>query len=533
MTAAGEFRRATAVQMVGTALSRATGFGRVFALAYAIGFTRLADAYNIANVAPNIVYELILGGVLSATLVPVFVERLEADDDPWPAVSAVVSFAMALAVGVSVVLFVAAPLVIRLYTILNTSGSAAGQNAVATDLLRWFAPQVAFYCAITITTALLIARRRFANPKFSPIANNVVVIAVLLAFPHLVDDISLGAVRGDAAAVAILGLGTTLGVVVQAFVQMPGLRRVRWVWDPRHPAVKRVVSLSFWTFGVVVANQIALYVALALANRRPGEVSAYLAAYIFFTLPHGVIAVSVMDLLLPELSASWTRGDLAAFRGSITRGLTTIAAAIVPAAVGYIALARPIIDITLDYGALGSGSAARTAGTLAMFAVGLPGFSAYLLLIRGFQAMQDTRSMFVLYAVQNALNIALAIALHPVLGVEGLALSFGLAYVVTSVLAWRRLERAAGRLPARVIADRMQRIVAASFLMAGVVVAVSAAIGGDRNLHLLARVVASVSAGVTVYVLVARALHIEEFTALLPVRGPIVRRKRGWHSRRH
>jgi putative peptidoglycan lipid II flippase len=516
--AAAELSRATVQQVVGTTLSRVTGFGRVFALAYAIGFTRLADAYNLANVTPNIVYELVLGGVLSATLVPVFVERLEHDDDPWRAISAVVTFSLALAVGVSALLAVAAPAIIHLYTVFKHDSSVAAENAVASTLLRWFAPQVAFYSAITITTALLLARRRFANPKFSPIANNLVVIGVLLAFPHVVSNLSLDAIRHNAWALALLGLGTTAGVAVQAAIQAPGLRNVRWVWEPSHPAVRTVVRLSFWTFGVVVANQIALYVALALANQQTGDVSIYLAAYMFFLLPHGVVAVSVMDSLLPELSARWTRGDRDAFRRRLTRGFITISALIIPAAAGYVVLARPVISLTLEYGALHAHSAARTAGTLALFAVGLPGFSAYLLVMRGFQAIQDTRSMFLLYALENAINIALAIALHPTLGVEGLALSFGLAYTITALLAWRRLGRLTGGLAGGAVLRRLQRVVVATAVMTAAVAATSATIGGDRNLHLLGRVGASVIVGVTVYVLVARALHVEELTALFGAR---------------
>ncbi len=515
---AEEFTRATKQQVVGTALSRITGFGRVFALAYAIGFTRLADAYNIANVTPNIVYELVLGGVLSATLVPVFVERLETDDDPWHAVSAVVSFAMALVVGVAVLLLVAAPLIIHLYTVFNRSGSVADESAVATALLRWFAPKFAFYGAITITTALLMARRRFANPKFSPIANNLVVIGVLLALPHLISDLSLESVRHNAGALALLGLGTTTGVAVQALIQAPGLRHVRWVWEPRHDAVRTVVKLSFWTFGVVVANQIALYIALALANQREGDVSVYLAAYMFFVLPHGVIAVSVMDSLLPELAARWTRADLAGFRRRMIRGLMTISALVIPAAAGYVVLARPIISLTLEYGALHADSAAKTAATLALFAIGLPGFSAYLLLMRGFQAMQDTRSMFELYALENAINIVLAIALHPSMGVEGLALSFGLAYTATAVVAWLRLGRRTEGLPGHEVLRGLGGIVGATAVMTAAVAACSAVIGGDRSLHLVGRVGASVLVGVTVYVLVARALHVEELTALFSAR---------------
>ena len=516
--AADEFARATKQQVIGTTLSRLTGFGRVFALAYAIGFTRLADAYNLANVTPNIVYELVLGGVLSATLVPVFVERLETDEDPWHAVSAVVSFAMTIVVGVALVLAVAAPAIIHVYTVFNRTDSVHAENAVATALLRWFAPQVAFYGAITVTTALLLARRRFANPKFSPIANNLVVIAALLAVPHVVHNLDLESVRRNTTAIVLLGLGTTAGVVVQALIQAPGLRHVRWVWEPRHPAVQRVIRLSFWTFGVVVANQIALYVALALTNQRAGDVSIYLAAYMFFVLPHGVIAVSVMDSLLPELAARWTHDERDAFRRRLSRGLTTILAAIIPAAAGYFVLAHPIIGLTLRYGALHAGSADKTAATLAMFAFGLPGFSAYLLIMRGFQAMQDTRSMFELYVLENAVNIVLAIALHPRFGVEGVALSFALAYTLAALVAWWRLARRVGGLPTGAVVRSAVRMLVATAVMTGAVTAVSVVVGGDDLVRLATRVAAGVVVGVTVYFLVARALHIEELEALLAVR---------------
>jgi putative peptidoglycan lipid II flippase len=513
-----DFSRATAQQIAGTSLSRITGFGRVFALAYAIGFTRLADAYNLANLTPNIVYELVLGGVLSATLVPVFVDRLEHDDDPWHAVSAVVTFALTIAVAVSVALALLAPLIIRLYAVFNSSASAGDANAVATALLRLFAPQVAFYSAITITTALLLARRRFANPKFSPIANNVVVIAVLLAVPHVTHHLGLASVRHNSTVLWLLGLGTTAGVAVQAFIQAPGFRNVRWVWDPGHEAVRTVAGLSFWTFGVVVANQVALYVSVALAYQHEGDASAYLAAYMFFTLPHGVIAVSVMDTLLPELAARWTRGDHEGFERRMLRGMNTILAVIVPAAVGYVVLARPIVNVTLHYGAFHAKSAATTADTLGLFAIGLPGFSAYLLLMRGFQAMKDTRSMFRLYALENAVNIVLALALHPALGVQGLALSFGIGYTVTTVVAWNRLSRVAGPLRTTSLRRSLPRVVAASAVMAIVVALASAAIGGDRNVHALVRVGASVIAGVSVYLLVARALHVDEIKSLLSLR---------------
>nr|MDP9389048.1 murein biosynthesis integral membrane protein MurJ [Actinomycetota bacterium] len=457
--------RSTAVMAAGTLLSRVTGFGRLVALAYAMGFTRLTDSYNLANVTPNIVYELVLGGVLSATLVPLFVDRLSNDDEDeaWRAISAVVTAAAAVVLVVTAVFVLVAPLLIELYTVGNDSPSVDDQREVATTLLQMFAPQVAFYAAVTLATAVLHARRRFAAPMFAPVLNNLVVIGVLLALPHVADEVTLEAVRDDAAVLALLGVGTTAGVAAMAVTLLPPLRRaaagrLRPVWDPRHRAVRAVVRLSGWTFGFVAANQAALMVVLVLANRRAGDVAAYQAGLVFFLLPHGVFAVSIISALQPELSERWALGDVAGYADRVGTGLRTIAVIVVPAAVGYLCLAHPIVSVALEHGALGEGSADVTADVLALFALGLPGFSAYLFLMRCYQAMQDTRSVFVFYVVENGVNVALALALHPFLGVQGLALAYAVAYTVGTAVALAHLHRRTGALRGRAVGATWARV---------------------------------------------------------------------------
>ncbi|MFP5378130.1 MAG: murein biosynthesis integral membrane protein MurJ [Acidimicrobiia bacterium] len=513
--------RSAAVMAAGTLLSRVTGFGRLVALAYAMGFTRLTDSYDLANVTPNIIYELILGGILSATLLPVFVDLLatgdEDEEESWRAVSAVVTTAGALVVAVTGLFVVVAPWLVRLYTIGNTDPSLNAQRDVATSLLRMFAPQVAFYGMVALTTAVLHARRRFAAVMFAPVLNNVVVIGVLLALPHVVDEVSLAAVRDDAGARLLLGLGTTAGVAAMALALLPSLRRsgarLRPVWEPRHPAVVRIVRLSGWTFGYVAANQVALMVVLILANGDAGDVAAYRAAMIFFLLPHGVFAVSVATALLPDLAERWALGDPAGFGRQAARGLRTIAAIAVPAAVGLACLARPLVGVALEHGALGSGSASRTADVLVMLAIGLPGFSTYYFLMRCYQAMQDTRSMFVLYLGENAVNVALALALYPVLGVHGLGLAYAAAYTVGTGLALARLRRDTGTVDVAGTLRTWLRVGVASAAMAGVVLAVAAAVGPE-----LLRLAVAVPAGVTVYLVAARRLGVQELSGLVRIR---------------
>ncbi|HEX9969986.1 MAG TPA: murein biosynthesis integral membrane protein MurJ, partial [Acidimicrobiales bacterium] len=421
-------------------------------------------------------------------------------------------------VGLSLLFALAAPLVIRLYTVGRHGAEVADQRAVATTLLVLFAPQVALYGIITVATALANARRRFGAPMFAPVLNNLVVIAVLLAVPHVAESMSLAALRHDTGALLLLGLGTTAGVAAQAAVQLLALRgagiRLRPRWDLRHPTVARVVRLSGWTFGFAAANQVALYVVLVLANQGdPGDVAAYQAGLVFFLLPHGVFSVSVMTALLPDLARRWSTRDFEGFRNRVSFGLRAIAFVLVPAAVGYLVLARPIVRVALEHGAFRASSAETTADVLALLAIGLPAFSAYLMLMRAYQAMQDTRSMFVLYAVENAVNIVLALALYPPLGVRGLALAYALAYTVGTIVALGHLRGRLDGIDGRRLLDGIGRTGVAAAVMGAAVLAVTRVVDDP-----LPRVAIAVPLGVAVYVLVARVVGVGELDTVLRIR---------------
>jgi putative peptidoglycan lipid II flippase len=269
----GGLVRSSAVVGIGTGLSRVTGLFRTIALTYALGTTLVAEGYNLANTTPNIVYDLLLGGILSATLVPLFVDRFERDDQDG--VSAIVTVTVVVLTAITVIAVLAAPLIFKLYTWDKDAVRAHELEGVGVPLLRWFLPQILFYGLTALGTALLNARRRFAAPAFAPVLNNVVVIVVLLWFAHRVGrNPHADPVIHDTTNMLLLGLGTTAGIVAMTVVLWPSIRstgvRLRWRFRPRDPAVRRVASLSRWTLGYVVANQVALTITLALAARTPG-----------------------------------------------------------------------------------------------------------------------------------------------------------------------------------------------------------------------------------------------------------------------
>jgi putative peptidoglycan lipid II flippase len=265
----GRLLQSSAIVGIGTALSRVTGFLRVAAIAYALGVTATAGVYSYANETPNIVYELLLGGVLTATLVPQFVRHLQQRDED--ATSAVVTVSMLALVAITIIGILLAPLIVDIYTLRVSGPGRAEQQELATKLLRLFMPQMLFYGFTALATALLRARRRFAAAAFAPVLNNVVVIAIFLALPRVFDGpFTVRRVDNDTGLVLLLGLGTTAGVAAMALALIPALRgarvHLRFLASWKHAAVRTLIRLSGWTFGYVVANQIALWVVLVLAN---------------------------------------------------------------------------------------------------------------------------------------------------------------------------------------------------------------------------------------------------------------------------
>ena len=224
--------RSSAVVGVGTAISRLTGFGRVAAVAYAFGATTVAGVYAYANETPNILYELLLGGILTATLLPLFVRSLADGDEE--AQNAIVTVAGVALLVITIIGVAIAPLIVRIYTIDVHGPTADDQRELATTWLRCFMPQIFFYGMTALAADMLNARRRFAAAAFAPILNNVVVITMFLSLPRLVDGpITLETVVDDPQLTLYIGLGTTAGIATMALALWPALRRAGVRLKPR------------------------------------------------------------------------------------------------------------------------------------------------------------------------------------------------------------------------------------------------------------------------------------------------------------
>jgi putative peptidoglycan lipid II flippase len=491
--------RSTALMAVGTALSRVTGFLRVAAMAFALGVaeSRLADSYNVANNIPNIVYELILGGILTSIFVPVFVQQLTT----------------------------------RSRTLRVPAAERAAVQDLATVFLRFFMPQIVLYGMGAVATGILNAHRRFALPMFAPILNNLVVIASFVIFALLPGPSTPTQATVTGTQRLVLAIGATAGVAVMTFALWPTLRRIgfrwRWRFDRRDPAVRSLVRLSGWAVLYVVINQIGLLVVIVLAGGARGGFTAYQAAFIFFQLPHAIFSVSIMTALLPSLSENWVRGDRADFRRDLARGIRASAFVVLPAAAGYLVLAEPIVRVLLEHGVAGARSTELVSGVLTFFAIGLFPFSAFLLCLRAFYAMQDTRTPALINVFAVGLNIVANLILFPALGVRGLALGHSLAYLFAATAAALLLRRKLEGLEGRALASGLGRILAAAALTGaaawGAARLMSGALATDTLGGQIAQVGAGVVGGLIIFIGAALLFRIEEFEL---VRRTVAARRR-------
>jgi putative peptidoglycan lipid II flippase len=517
---------------VGTSLSRVTGLIRTWVLVAAIGTSVFSDTYTVANTVPNIVYILLIGGALNAVFIPQLVRHMKDDADAGDAFAhRLLTAALSGLLIITVLAVVFAPVIVRLY---STRLWTEQDFAVSTAFARFCLPQVFFYGLYTLLAQVLNARGQFAAPMYTPILNNLVVIAVAVGFMVAVgSDPTTATISSHE--IAWLGLGTTLGIVVQAVVLVPVLRRtgfrLRWRFDWRGAGLGKSWLLARWTLFLVLANQIGLLVVSRLAtgaNASAGGgqagLTTYTTAYLFFGLPQSIITVSVVTAIMPTMSRLAHQADLGGVRREVTSAVRLTGSLVTPAG-ALMAVLGPAIGVLL-FGrtATGDDGGFLLGLTLAGFVVGLPFYSAYYVVLRGFYAMEDTRRPALNAVLVNAVFIVVGVLAYLTLPdrfiVPGLAGAFSVGYVVGLVTLWRRLAKDLSGLDTRSVVRSYVPIVAASLLAAllSLAVAVAVRLVGTEwpsLLRSLVKVGVGGGLGLALYLWLARYWHIGDVEVLL------------------
>ena len=497
--------RASRTMAIASAASRLTGFLRSLAVTAAIGVALVGNAYNTANTLPNIVYELLLGGVLTSVIVPLLVQAQERDRDRGVAYTQrLLSLAVAGLAGATLLATVAAPLL----TVLYSSGS--GPKSELTTLFAYLLlPEIFFYGLGAMIGAVLNTRGVFGPPAWAPVLNNVVVIVVAGLFIAITSgrDVTGSLTTGET---LLLGIGTTLGIVAQALVLLPALRRTGFRWkfrlDLRGSRLGEAGPLALWVIGYVVVSQIGYLIQLRLANGVPDDlpgVATFTNASLLFQMPYGILGVSLLTALMPRMSRAAARGDREGLLSDLSLGARLSALALLPVTALFIVLGPAIGTVIYGHGRTDV-SAARTIGeVLAFSAFGLVPFAITMLQLRVFYAVKDARTPTMINLGMIVVRVVFSLLAALVLAdrnlVAGLLVATSLSYVVGAIAGEMWLRRRFGRLDtARTIRASVRFLVMS--VLAGlaawlVLVLVTGALGTGFVGSLVSIVLASLAAG--------------------------------------
>ncbi|HUR51133.1 MAG TPA: murein biosynthesis integral membrane protein MurJ [Mycobacteriales bacterium] len=521
--------RGVGAMAAGTVASRTTGFLRTAVLVAVLGVQGVPLAFTVANTAPNIVYELLLGGILTSTVVPLLV-RAEKDGYGEAYAQRLLTLAVLVLGATAVVLVVLAPQIADLYL---SDDVDADTRALTITFARFFLPQVLFYGVGALLGAWLNTRGRFGPPMWAPVLNNVVVIGALVVFALLPgpDDLTSGSITDQQ--VAVLGIGVTLGIVAQTLALLPALRAtgLRLVprLDLRGTGLGQAGRLARWTFFYVVCNQLVLLVVVNLASGAPEDrgYPSYTNAFLLWQLPHAVVAVSVITALLPAMSRAAHDERLDVLRGQLDRGLRTTIALMVPAAAALVVLGPALSTAVFGHGRTSVDQARFIGLLLAVFAAGLVAFSAYQLQLRAFYALQDTRTPALVNLAVNVVTVVVDVLLYVSLPdrwkVLGLAAGQASSYLVGVVVCTTVLARRVPRDPTGYVLRTATRCLAAVTGPALVALLVAHLAQQAFGSATTGSVVAVVAGGLVIavgYVAIVRRLRVPEIDGTL---APLLR----------
>ena len=516
----------SAVMAAGTTLSRLSGFVRAALLSYALGAGVHADIFNVSNSLPNMLYILMAGGIFNAVLVPQLVRSMRQDPDRGEAyTSRVITVAGLFLVAVTVLLIVAAPLIIDIVA----PGYDGANRDSAIAFTRYCLPQVFFYGMFVLVGQILNARRMFGPMMWAPIANNVIAVAVILAYIAVHGQAEGAEISGPFTSeqALLLGIGSTVGIVVQLLILFPYLRRSGFSYRPRidlrGSGLGHTLRLGIWTVLFVIVNQIAYVVVQRLATS--GALSSddgtgftvYSFSFLVVMVPHSIVTVSLATAMLPLLSAHAAAGDRTALAGALSRTLRSALAVIVP----FVAL-LPVIAPDLARVVFGHGAAADDVDsyvpTISLFGIGILFFTFHYLVLRGFYALELNRTVFFVQCGVAATNIVAAIVFVDVTSAAhtspALVLAYATSYAVGSAVSYLLLSRRLGGLRSRRLVTFGGRLVIATGLATGLTFPVAQVLDGlaeDPSFAVsVVRLMAVGAVDVLLFLVFARLLRIGE-----------------------
>jgi putative peptidoglycan lipid II flippase len=427
-----QIARAAVIVALGNVSSRVLGLVRETVISHLFGATGMVSAFRVASIVPTMVYDLLIGGMISAALVPVFTDYTAPSkrEELWRLAAALFSLVAIVFSVIVLLLEWAAPAV----SWMLGGGFDVQLLAQTTVLTRLAVPSVLFLGLSGAATGLLYADKRFIYPAFGASVFNLGII--------------LGALfLGNRFGVASLSIGVLLGSILQVAIQLPGLRELRLSFrvDLTHPGLRRMGKLYLPVALGLVVSQLGIAIDRNLASRTGDQSIAWMQnATTLIQFPLGLVAVAISTAILPSLSRLASSAELDRFRRTLGMGLRIVMLLIVPASVGLFVLATPIIALVFEHGAFQPYDTIRTSQALRVYLLGLPFAALDQPLIFAFYSRKDTKTPVLVGILGVVIYVVAALLLIEPLGMLGLVLANSIQLtshaLVMLYLAHRRFD---------------------------------------------------------------------------------------------
>jgi len=469
--------RASGIMAIGTILSRITGFIRGLLIVAVLGTALLADTYNVANTMPNILYNLLVGGALTAIFVPQLVRSFNDEDGGHAFASRLVTTISIILLALVAVGVIFAPFLVRLYAPEFFTSGFEHERDIAIAFTRYCLPQIFFLGLFTMLGQVANSRGSFGPLMWAPIANNIVGIVIFAAVLYYSPALTVATITD--AQIQILGWGTTFAIVVQALILIPVVYRsgirIRPMWGIQ--GLGKSFTLAGWTLLYVFISQVGYLVTVnvatsaAVRSAKDGittgvGVTPFSNAYLIMLLPYSIVTISIVTAMLPHLSRLAIDKKVDEVREQLVRAIRMVGVITVPSAVALL-LFGPLITEVLFFG-IGSEDSRYIGYVLSALSFGLVAFSINLILIRGFNAFEDTRTQVSSILVINVISVGLSYLFLSTLQNKwvtvGLGAAFSISYLVGLFVTLFLLRRHIGKLALRDFAPQHFRLFLASLI---------------------------------------------------------------------
>jgi putative peptidoglycan lipid II flippase len=509
--------RSAASAGVATMTSRVLGVVREQVLASLFGAGDAMDAYNVAFRIPNLLRDLFAEGAMSAAFVPTFTHQLTSagQDAAWQLGRNVMTSLLLVTGSLALAGIVFADPIV--WALASEYVAVPGKLQLTAFLARIMLPTIVFIALAAAAMGMLNALHHFFIPAFAPATFNLATILCALLLVPLAPQLGLPPI-------AAIAIGTLLGAAAQFLIQWPVLHRegfrYRPLVDVRDPALMRVLVLMGPGTVGLAATQANVFINTILATGQgTGAVSWLNYAFRLMYLPIGLFGVSIATAVLPAVSRRTALRDEAGVRRTVSEGMSLMMVLNVPATVGLVILASPIIRLIFERRAFTAADTAATAAALQFYAIGLIGYSIVRIVSPVFYALGQNRTPVIVSIATVAVNVVASVMLVRLIGYRGLALATSIAALFNASALLVLLHRRLGGLDEAKMLASLGRTLVATLVMGATAVAVDHAtnvlISGERLWLQIARLTITIGCSLLVLAAAAWVLRIRELIDLL------------------